>query len=644
MNNFELFNQPKIRKKLKNISNLSSLNILILDKNNQLILNIGFSKNLVNYLKTTNIKSRKDGIEFFEYNYEGIAYFPIYFNNKKKLNCFISNFSEYSTLNSEKKNQINCFIDLIKEIIYHNYFRDEFTDKKRIEKSFNYLLHITQYALLFLLEDKIIELNKKAEKLLGYKRNQLVQKSFFDLFPKTQKGGLSSEEKIQNFIKKARKYDFQLLEIEIKRKNGTTFLTEISIDSFKENNKNFFVVSINDKTRQQLLENKLKSEEFFRNVIDTLPNFIFVKDYSGKYVLANKTLSDYYGTTTTDIIGKTDRDFNTNTEEVIQFLKADQDAIESGLTKIIHEESVTSSNKEIRWYKTIKIPLKNDKGVFDRVLGLSIDITNTKIAMEAIRETQERFKTLANKAPVSIIYFDKDGIIQFVNDYHLNKIVNNKVDKEYFIGRKINNIAFYKSSEINIDFETVLKGEFIELNEIKIPNYFDGKDIYLNIKAAPINKNGNITGGIIINEIVTDEVNYKKKLITSENRYKAITDVVTDVIISIKINKDLTAIPEWITKGIEKITGCHDYDTRLNENWIRLVHPDDIKIIRDLIKTSIDNEMSSKIFRLITKNNNIRWLQIYTNPYFSKEENRVTYVYVALKDITDTKKNRRSIS
>jgi hypothetical protein len=43
------------------------------------------------------------------------------------------------------------------------------------------------------------------------------------------------------------------------------------------------------------------------------------------------------------------------------------------------------------------------------------------------------------------------------------------------------------------------------------------------------------------------------------------------VIISFKVNKDLTAIPEWITKGIEKITGYHDYDTILNENWIRII-------------------------------------------------------------------------
>jgi hypothetical protein len=48
--------------------------------------------------------------------------------------------------------------------------------------------------------------------------------------------------------------------------------------------------------------------------------------------------------------------------------------------------------------------------------------------MEAIRESQERFKTLANKAPVSIIYFDNNGISQFVNDYHFKKIVKNRVD------------------------------------------------------------------------------------------------------------------------------------------------------------------------------------------------------------------------
>jgi hypothetical protein len=48
---------------------------------------------------------------------------------------------------------------------------------------------------------------------------------------------------------------------------------------------------------------------------------------------------------------KTDWDVNPNTEEIKQFLKADQDAIKSGLTKINYEESVTSSNGEIRCTK-----------------------------------------------------------------------------------------------------------------------------------------------------------------------------------------------------------------------------------------------------------------------------------------------------
>ncbi|HPO63453.1 MAG TPA: PAS domain S-box protein, partial [Candidatus Kapabacteria bacterium] len=767
MNNFELFNKPKIRKQLKNISNLSSLNIVLLDRNNKLLLNIGCNKNILKYLKTINVKSKKEEIEFLEFLDEGIAYIPIYFENKKKFNCFITNFPKYSTLDPDKRKQINCFVGFVKETIILYLYKSEFLEKKRIENRFSNLLSLTQNAMLVLKDDKIYELNDKAEKLLKYSRNELIKKELYDIFPKIQKDGTNSEEKIKVHLQKALTDGIQCFECEILTSNGELVFTKVCIELFKESNNQILFVSIYDLSQQKALENELLSKdelfkllfdksddahllikdyrfidcnnaavkminakskadiinkhpselspeyqpdgnnskikaeeiinssfeknmerfvwmhkkfdgtnfpvevlltciqynndtilhttwrdlsfrksielelsnqkEFLRHIIDSLPNFVFVKDYDGKFILANKTLTDHYGTTTTDIIGRTDENYNENAEEVNHFLKADRLVIDSGLTKIIHEEPVTSSSGETRWYKTIKIPLKNDKGIFDRVLGLSIDITNSKLAMETIRESQERFKTLANKAPISIIYFDKDGVIQFVNDYHLNKIVNNKVDKEYFIGRKINNIAFYKSSALNIDFESVLKGEFIELNELKIPNYFDGKDIYLNIKAAPINKNGSIIGGIIINEIVSDAVVNKKQLILSENRYKAITDVVTDVIISFKINKDLTAVPEWITKGVEKITGYHDYDTILNEKWIRLIHPDDIKIIKELIKSSVNNEMNSKMFRIITKHKNIKWLQVYTNPYFSKEENRVTYVYVAAKDITDKK-------
>src|SRR3954464_13937403 len=47
-------------------------------------------------------------------------------------------------------------------------------------------------------------------------------------------------------------------------------------------------------------------QHFLRQVIDTNPNLIFVKDWEGRYLFANVALAQLYGTTVDSLIGKRD--------------------------------------------------------------------------------------------------------------------------------------------------------------------------------------------------------------------------------------------------------------------------------------------------------------------------------------------------
>ena len=53
---------------------------------------------------------------------------------------------------------------------------------------------------------------------------------------------------------------------------------------------------------------------FLRKVIDLNPSFIFAKDASGRFTLANQALAAAYGTTVDELIGRTDADFSPSQE------------------------------------------------------------------------------------------------------------------------------------------------------------------------------------------------------------------------------------------------------------------------------------------------------------------------------------------
>ena len=124
------------------------------------------------------------------------------------------------------------------------------------------------------------------------------------------------------------------------------------------------------------------NRRLLRQVIDLVPHFIFAKDWNGRFLLANESLARAYRTTTADIVGRSDADFDPNAREVSAFLEADRAVIASGQLKLIPEESMTDASGQTRTLSTIKIPFTfpGPDGDIRAVLGVAVDITDLKRA------------------------------------------------------------------------------------------------------------------------------------------------------------------------------------------------------------------------------------------------------------------------
>src|SRR5213593_3881405 len=130
--------------------------------------------------------------------------------------------------------------------------------------------------------------------------------------------------------------------------------------------------------------------EFLRTVIDTNPNLIFVKDWDGRFTLANRAVAEAYGTTPEQLLGKSDADFNPNRTEVEHFLADDRAVMSSGQPKLIAEESVTNATTgRTRWFQTVKVPIASREGTRPQVLGVATDITERKQLEEQFRQAQK---------------------------------------------------------------------------------------------------------------------------------------------------------------------------------------------------------------------------------------------------------------
>ncbi|MEO6058333.1 MAG: PAS domain S-box protein [Gemmatimonadales bacterium] len=154
---------------------------------------------------------------------------------------------------------------------------------------------------------------------------------------------------------------------------------------------------------------------FLRRIIDTQPSMVFVKDWDGRFVLVNEALARCYGSTVDGVVGKTDADLNPDAGEVDHFVHDDREVMATRRLKLIAEEPVTNAEGQVNWFTTVKVPLVNEDGTCDTLLGVATDITAQKRALAALRESEQLHRTLGDVAPGFIWTVDATGRYEWVN-------------------------------------------------------------------------------------------------------------------------------------------------------------------------------------------------------------------------------------
>ena len=135
----------------------------------------------------------------------------------------------------------------------------------------------------------------------------------------------------------------------------------------------------------------------YRAVMDTLPDYIFLKDLDGAYIACNKACEQFFGLQEEAIIGKTDYDF-VPPRIAECFIKNDKLAIEAGKPVKNEEWVILAADNSRILVETTKTPMYDDKGILLGILGIARDIT-------AHRELEEQLKA-ANTHLATLVELD----------------------------------------------------------------------------------------------------------------------------------------------------------------------------------------------------------------------------------------------
>ncbi len=146
-----------------------------------------------------------------------------------------------------------------------------------------------------------------------------------------------------------------------------------------------------------------ESEGRLRQVIDLVPHLIFAKDREGRFILANQAVADAYGTTTEEMLTRTDADFARPEPEVRRSRVTDLEVIQRGRPKVVADERLTDARGCERILETTRIPFTFANSELPSLLGIALDVTEAQRTEEERRRLEDQMQHLQKLESLGVL-------------------------------------------------------------------------------------------------------------------------------------------------------------------------------------------------------------------------------------------------
>ena len=270
--------------------------------------------------------------------------------------------------------------------------------------------------------------------------------------------------------------------------------------------------------KRKLAEEALREErDKAQKYLDIAGVMFVVINADQQVVQINKKGCEILGYGEKEIIGRNwfdtflPRKDQTKTKKVYKQLMAG----EAELAEYYENSVVTKGGEErlIAWHNTI---LTDDMGRAMGTLSSGEDITERRQVEEAQRDSEEKYRILVEESPVSIMAFDGEGRVTFVNNWHLKTFAKSKYGSDFFVGKKITELPGVVRAGIGPELERVLEGETVSLEDAYFPEFTGGHSGHQSIKGVPVFKGDEFVGGILLREDVSQRRRAEEEL----NKYR----------------------------------------------------------------------------------------------------------------------------
>jgi PAS domain S-box-containing protein len=501
---------------------------------------------------------------------------------------------------------------------------------KESEKLLSEIIDQTFIGFAIFQDFEVKYFNPEFSKVIGYPYEEIVNwrpKEFFNVIDPTDRDKVIS---LAQNLYSGDNNALNFFQLHIVKKSGDKVWVEIRTKPIIFEGKKADLIFLQDITSNKEAERKhIEAEERYRVLFENSPYAVGLINSEGIIVDANTNNEKMSGYKREDIVGKKFTEFSIFSKEhfnivVDSFRKLIKGEIPEPQDLLLHKKDGSKI-----WVLMQASILKLDNETVFQII--TQDISTQKEASEKLKESEEKFRTIAEQSFMGITII-QDDVISYANQaildifgYSLDEVKSWKPleylklfppkDREFILGQERKQQDEYDGSIHNY------KVQFFKKN---------GESGWLDLFSNPIKYKGNL-GSIVSVIDITERNIAEQQLKESEEKYRLIYEHTNDLINVI----DEKFRYEYINEETHKRVLGYSKEDMIGKFAAIYVHPDDIVDIVEKLREGFEKGIGMTECRIKKKDGTYIWYESKGNTFIDQHGNKKALIMS--RDITERK-------
>jgi PAS domain S-box-containing protein len=280
-------------------------------------------------------------------------------------------------------------------------------------------------------------------------------------------------------------------------------------------------------------------------------------------------------------------------------------------------------------------PMFDENRAVVGVVAASRDLTDRRLAEEALEREREFVARMMETSPVGILVFDREGYVTFANS-RVEEVAA-LLAIPTVLGRAYNDPVWQLLSEDgdplpdeSLPFARVVRSGAPVSDLVYAVDLPGGERAYLSSSAAPLlNQSGELDGVIVTNENVTGRIQAEVRLRESEKRYRELLDALQEGIWVIDREAQTTFVnprmAEMLGYTVEEMVGRHLFS---------FMDEDGIETGKRNLARRHDGIREQHDFEFVRKDGSRLYASMATSPIYDDDGNYAGAI-AGVQDVTD---------